>query len=159
MCPNLLHAHRPHRPHATPPPSALCLHCPFRPTAISALPTHSTSSPPSLTHRPHRPSSPPPHHLPTTLAALATARRLGPNGMNSKVLLDHRLLQRAGITTPRYRRRVRKCGSRSLPRLSSMVKSLARLAWALWLKSGLTQHHWIVTSQLSGSAALAAARK
>ena len=40
-----------------------------------------------------------------------------------------------------------------------MVKSLARLAWALWLKSGLTQHHWIVTSQLSGSAALAAARK
>ena len=46
-----------------------------------------------------------------------------------------------------------------MPRLSSMVKSLARLAWALWLKSGLTQHHWIVTSQLSGSAALAAARK
>ena len=53
---------------------------PLRPTAVSALPTHSTSSPPSLTHR-HRPSSPPPRHLPTTLAALATARRLGPNGM------------------------------------------------------------------------------
>ena len=49
-------------------------------TAVSALPTHSTSSPPSLTHRPHGPSSPPPRHLPTTLAALATPRRLGPNG-------------------------------------------------------------------------------
>ena len=50
------------------------------------------------------------------------------------------------------------------------MEKFARLAWALWLKSGVIRHHchfvfhacclpWIVTSQLSGSAALAAARK
>ena len=123
--------HRPHRPHATPPPSALRLHCPIhrpnplRPTAVSALPTHSTSSPPSLTHRPHRPSSPPPRHLLTTLAAQATARRLGPNGMNSKLLLGSPAPATCrNHNSTVYRRRVRKCGSRSLPRLSSMVKKL-----------------------------------
>ena len=82
--------HRPHHPHRFP---RFAYTAPFTAQTLSAPPPSALCPPtlrrrhPPLTHRPHRPSSPPPRHLPTTLAALATARRLGPNGMNSKLLL------------------------------------------------------------------------
>ena len=130
--------HRPHHPHRcqrftyTPhsPPQTLSA-----PTALSALPTHplhivTTFPPPPLLLC----------HCPH-LAALASV-------LDPKAQLD----------------------------ASSQWRNIARLAWALWLKSGVIRHHcqpaltwnfvfnacclpWIVTSQLSGSAALAAARK